>query len=212
MSHTDVSQTAINWPEPIRRARRLARQLLAADRPERWQHTVAVARQADRISVTVDSSDRALVVAAAWLHDIGYASTVERTGFHPLDGALHLAGQGWDDRLVALVAHHAGARFMAAEMGMAALMTRFPFEDTPVADALTYADQTFGPYGRQMAVPDRIAEAIARHGPDSPTAGGRIDRIPYLLAVAERVENRLGAALVAAVAGPRSPADAACRI
>jgi hypothetical protein len=70
-------------------------------------------------------------------------------------------------------------------------MNRFPFEDGPVADALTYADQTTGPQGRRMTMPDRIAEAIARHGPHSPEAPMRMDRIPYLRAVAERVGNRL---------------------
>ena len=42
-----------------------------------------------------------------------------------------------------------------------------------------------------MTVPYRIAEAITRHGPDSPNARARVDRVPHLLAVAERVEQRL---------------------
>ena len=60
-----------------------------------------------------------------------------------------------------------------------------------MSDALTYADQTVGPHGRRMTVPYRIAEAITRHGPDSPNARARVDGVPYLLAVAERVEQRL---------------------
>jgi hypothetical protein len=40
----------------------------------------------------------------------------------------------------------------------------------PVADALTYADQTTGPDGHQMDVADRLAEMLRRHGPDSPNA------------------------------------------
>jgi len=56
---------------------------------------------------------------------------------------------------------------------------------------LTYADQTVGPHGRRMTVPYRIAEPITRHGPDSPNARTRVDRVPHLLAVAERVEQRL---------------------
>jgi len=42
-----------------------------------------------------------------------------------------------------------------------------------------------------MTVLYRIAEAVTRHGPDSPNAGARVDRVPYLLAVADRVERRL---------------------
>ena len=44
-----------------------------------------------------------------------------------------------------------------------------------------------------MKVQDRIADAAERHGPDSPNAQARIDRQPYLLAVADRVEKRLKA-------------------
>ena len=60
----------------------------------------------------------------------------------------------------------------------------------PVSDALTYADQTVGPWGRAMTINDRIAEAITRHGPDSPTGQAHTDRGAYLLAVADRVEHR----------------------
>jgi len=132
-----------------------------------------------------------VLVAAAWLHDIGYSPAIRRTGFHPLDGALYLRKQGWSPRLVALVAHHSGARFVPVERGFADQMSQFEFEDSPVSDALTYADQTIGPGGRRMTVSYRIAEAIARHGPDSPNARARVDRVPYLLAVADRVQARL---------------------
>lgn len=131
------------------------------------------------------------LVAAAWLHDIGYSPIIATTGCHQVDGARYLADQGWNERLVALVAHHSGARFLPGPPGFADLMSRFLFEDTPVADALTYADQTVGPDGRSMSVPDRVAEAIARHGPGSPIARAGVVRIRYLLAAAGRVEDRL---------------------
>ena len=35
-----------------------------------------------------------VLVAAPWLHDIGYAVEVTDTGFHPLDGACYLASPG----------------------------------------------------------------------------------------------------------------------
>jgi hypothetical protein len=64
------------------------------------------------------------------------------------------------------------------ERGFDSMMAEFDFEDGPVSDALTYADQTVGPHGRRMTVPYRIAEAIIRHGPDSPNARARVDRVP----------------------------------
>jgi hypothetical protein len=33
------------------------------------------------------------LVAAAWLHDIGYAPELAKTGFHPLDGSAALAAR-----------------------------------------------------------------------------------------------------------------------
>ena len=178
-------------PKVIVNARRLARTVLRKSMTERWLHTKGVANRAVEISVTVPKADRPVLVAAAWLHDIGYARALKKTGFHPLDGAMYLRAKGWDSRIVALVAHHSGARFVPVQRGFAEMMAEFPFEDDPVTDALTFADQTVGPYGERMTVPYRIAEAISRHGPDSPNARARVDRVPYLLAVADRVQDRI---------------------
>jgi len=174
----------------VRRARTLSKKLLRQTR-ERWQHTSGVAARAAELADTVDPVDRRLLLAAAWLHDIGYAPTLRKTGFHPLDGGLYLRDHKWDQRLTALVAHHSGARFVPVERGFADLMSMFPFEDSSLSDALCYADQTVGPHGKRMTIEYRINEAIARHGPDSPNARARVDRVPYLLGVAARVEDRL---------------------
>jgi len=57
---------------------------------DRWRHTQAVAARASSASPAVAPNDRDLLVAAAWLHDIGYADSVADTGLHPLDGAEYL--------------------------------------------------------------------------------------------------------------------------
>jgi hypothetical protein len=43
---------------------------------------------------------REVLVAAAWVHDIGYAPELLATGFHPLDGARYLTGLGVPERVV----------------------------------------------------------------------------------------------------------------
>ncbi|GHJ49221.1 metal-dependent phosphohydrolase, HD subdomain protein [Catellatospora sp. TT07R-123] len=169
-------------------------ELLLRDLPERWAHTAGVAHRAAQLSASVAAADRELLVAAAWLHDIGYHTELAETGFHPLDGASWLHRQGWPEPVCALVAHHSGARFAASARGLTRELARYPFEVSPVTDALTYADQTVGPYGRPMAVADRMAEVLARHGADSVQARIHHLREPYLLAVAGRVERRLAAA------------------
>ena len=56
----------------------------------RWAHTTAVASRAEGLALLVPPADRRLLVAAAYLHDIGYAPELQTSGFHPLDGACWL--------------------------------------------------------------------------------------------------------------------------
>lgn len=178
--------------DPVR-ARDLARDLLGSS-GNRWRHTTAVAERAAELGVTVAGADRDLLVAAAWLHDIGYARPVVDTGFHPLDGARHLDRLGWPRRIAGLVAHHSGARFAADVLGLGGPLDAYPREAGPVADALTYADQTVDELGRRTSLRRRMTGMLERHGPDSPNARAHHLREPHLLAVAERVEARLATA------------------
>jgi HD superfamily phosphodiesterase len=171
-------------------ARSVAKDLLAG-REDRWRHTIGVAARAAELVVTVPAEDGAMLVAAAWLHDIGYADALVVTGFHALDGADHLLRTGWSPRLAALVAHHSGAAIVAEVNGLRHALARYDHEDSPLADALTYADQTTGPLGQRVDVRARIAEVLHRHGPQSVQAKAYPVRAPYLLALADRVESRL---------------------
>lgn len=174
------------------RARQLAEALLA-EAGNRWKHTVGVATRAAELAVTVPAGDRGVLVAAAWLHDIGYADPLTDSGFHPLDGARHLDRSGWPRRVSALVAHHSGARLVAGVLGLGDQLDAYPQEDGPVADALTYADQTVDSTGQPVAPGQRMADMLHRHGPDSANARVHHLRGPRLLAVAARVERRLSA-------------------
>ncbi|MDG6104967.1 HDIG domain-containing protein [Dactylosporangium aurantiacum] len=171
-------------------ARDLAEALLTG-LPQRWAHTAGVAARAAELCAAMDPADRDQVVAAAWLHDIGYAEPVLDTGFHPLDGARFLRRTGWTARISALVAHHSGACYVAELRGLHHELAEFPREHSPVADALTYADQTVGPTGARVDVHARMAEMLARHGATSDNARVHHLRAPDILATAERVERRL---------------------
>jgi len=159
----------------------------------RLPHSAGVAARAGQLAGAVAARERRLLVAAAWLHDIGYAPSAQVTGFHPLDGALFLAARGWPPRLCGLVAYHSGAGFAAAELGLADELSRFTHEESEVSDALTYADQTTGPDGRPVTLAERMAEMLARHGSSSTQARIQHERRPHLLAIAARVEQRLAA-------------------
>jgi hypothetical protein len=68
---------------------------LLSDMGDRWRHVQAVAARAQTAGQALDTEeDRVALLAAAWLHDIGYAPSVAATGFHPLDGARHVRRLG----------------------------------------------------------------------------------------------------------------------
>lgn len=51
----------------------------------RWLHVQNVVEQARWVSQVLDESEGEYLIAAAYLHDIGYAPELQRTGFHPID-------------------------------------------------------------------------------------------------------------------------------
>jgi hypothetical protein len=164
----------------------------------RWAHTRAVALRAEAIARVVDPNDRSMLVAAAYLHDLGYAPELAAHGFHPLDGALWLQKQGLD-RLAALVAHHTGARFEAEAHGLAHRVAAFYDERSAVSDALAYSDLTTGPAGEPLTVVERLREIERRYGSESPVVRALERGSDTLLAMVARTEQRLAAAPVPAV-------------
>ncbi|MFJ4357727.1 HD domain-containing protein [Streptomyces massasporeus] len=159
----------------------------------RWLHTQAVAARAREASVAVSKADRDLLVAAAWMHDIGYAPELRETGFHPLDGARHLEALGAPARLVRLVAHHSGAVYEAEQRGLSAELAVYEREDSPILDALIFADMTTGPAGQSFDFDKRIDEILIRYEPGSEVHNAISKARPYLGAAVERTKRRMAA-------------------
>ena len=143
-------------------AERTARRILKDDR-QRSAHVEGAARAASHVARDLDAGIGASVVAAAWLHDIGYAPPLVRTGFHPLDGALHLAGQGWPDDVVRLVAHHSHAALLAPYYGVTDHLTVLDPVPGPAPDVLTFADLVAGVDGTGTTIRARIEQMRLRH-------------------------------------------------
>jgi HD superfamily phosphodiesterase len=157
---------------------------------DRWRHVVAVAERTQSIAGAVPARDRDHLVAAAWLHDIGYGLVA--SGLHSLDGARHLRSLGAANRLCRLVAHHTAAIVEAEARGLTGELTaEFPPEYSSVADALTYADLTVGPQGQPMTVEERLAEVLRRYPPDHVVHQSILRALANLTATAARVERRL---------------------
>lgn len=172
-------------------ARALAERHLAEALPQRWHHVQAVAGRADHVAATLGMTDEVLV-AAAWLHDIGYAPVLRETGFHALDGGRYLRQIGVDERIVCLVAHHSCAVIEADERGLLDELGReFAHEASPTSDALWYCDMTIGPDGQEFAASSRLEEARSRYG-QGHIVTRSIDRAESdILAAVRRTEGRL---------------------
>jgi hypothetical protein len=132
----------------------------------------------------------ATLVAAALLHDVGYAPSLNRLRFHAVDGARFLRAQG-QERLARLVAHHSGARFEAEERGLVEALAAFPASDGPVMDGLTFADMTTGPAGQPMTLERRIEEVQRRYRSDNPVHRAIVRARPELQAAIDRTRQRL---------------------
>lgn len=165
----------------------------------RWRHTQGVVARAKALALTVPAADREVLVAAAYLHDIGYAPDVSGSGsgFHPLDGARWLRARE-QERLACLVAHHSGASFEAQVRGLGTALSEFPEEHSRTADALTYCDLTTDPEGLEVTPAVRLAEIESRHQGDSDVARGMHAAAQALAALIARMEERIARARVAA--------------
>ncbi|MBR7830251.1 HD domain-containing protein [Actinospica sp. MGRD01-02] len=175
-------------------ARELAEQLLAEPLPRRWAHSQGVGRRAESLAGVL-GKDAELLAAAAWLHDIGYAPELVKTGMHQLDGARYLRDNASaDPRLCSLVAHHSCACIEARNRGMhAALEAEFPPVGGLLADALTYSDMTTTPDGRTTDVEDRLAEILERYEAGSVVFESISEASPRIVDAAHRISELIGA-------------------
>lgn len=107
------------------------------------------------------------VTTAALLHDVGYREDIATTGFHPLDGAAHLAASGYSPLVCHLVATHTAAHLEAHVRGIPE--TDFapyllPQIDTSMERAvLTYADLTALHTGQPCTVAQRLETILDRY-------------------------------------------------
>jgi HD domain len=176
------------------RARELAELWLAKSEPRRWHHVHGVGSKAEGLPKALfseDSRDRDVLIAAGYIHDIGYASGLKRTGLHQLDGARFIRKLG-DQRLACLVAHHSESRFEVEIRGHREELSEYPREDTAVYDALVYCDLTTGPDGQQMAFENRINEVYERYGEGDVSRALRMAE-PYLKAAVDRISQAINA-------------------
>src|SRR5438874_10072976 len=157
----------------------------------RWLHVQGVVQRAYSIRTLFEEEDQRYLIAAAYLHDIGYAPSLNKTEFHPLDGANDVIQSFKDIRLASLVAHHSEAAFEARLRGYAHALHAFPREYSTVADALTFCDMTTSPEGKHISFEERIAEILRRYKETDIVAQSILQAKPALSRDIERTEQML---------------------
>lgn len=162
--------------------------------PHRWAHAQGVADRVRVITPLFNASDGELLIAAAVLHDVGYSPEIAYTGFHPLDGARALRNAIDHVRLVSLVAHHSCAYQEAELRGLSSELTEWIDEETPLRDALWWADMTTSPDGVIVSFNERVKEIRERYGPHDLVTDFIRQAEPELRGAVERTEARLQAA------------------
>lgn len=142
-----------------------------------------MAQQAARAarSLRLPGARRRLLLAAAWLHDVGYALPGPH---HAIAGAraLRLAGH---EHLARIVAHHSNAAERARLDGLPPVEAEFPRpqgDHALVLALLDVSDLVTGPRGERVDPAGRLAGVVERHGPDSPSVAALVRNV-----------NRLGA-------------------
>ena len=155
----------------------------------RLAHVRGVAAAADGLVSRVDPLEADALIAAAWLHDVGYAPSLRATGFHPVDGAVFVREENFPPVVVSLVAYHTGAEFEARERGLSGALAEFPPPPDFLLDLLTCADMTTSPDGSPVRPDDRISEILSRYPSDDPVHRAIERAAPTLLAAAARVES-----------------------
>ena len=159
--------------------------------PQRWAHVQGVARIASDVAPRLLSRDSDAVVAAAWLHDVGYSPSTSATGFHPVDGARFARSAGMPELVVSLIAHHSAAHAEAIERGLAAELAEFELPPSDVLDVVTYADMTTAPDGGRIDAETRVREILDRYSTDDPVHSAVSRSSVELLASVDRVNERL---------------------
>jgi HD superfamily phosphodiesterase len=164
---------------------------LLAPLGNRWRHVRGVVEKACSISWVFTEEDQLYLIVAAYLHDIGYAPLLKKTGFHPLDGANYVLQSFGNKRLASLVAYHSEAQFEAEIRGYDQALHEFPRERSAVADALTYCDMTTSSTGFNISFEERIADILHRYSDEDVISQAIRQATPSLSVDVECTEHML---------------------
>jgi hypothetical protein len=184
----ESSQQLIKWAKE-------QASLLLEPLGNRWLHVQGVVERAYSIRRLFNDSEQAYLIASAYLHDIGYAPSLKRTGFHPIDGAYYLELEG-QDRLASLVAYHSESQFEASIRNLLPELVFFEREHSLLANALTYCDMTTNSIGQLVSIDDRLNDIFKRYDNEHVVSIAIHKAMPFLRLNVDIVEKALDQELI----------------
>jgi hypothetical protein len=189
----------INLRDPLQ-AEGFVRKAMAGQ-PERLAHVFVVAQKVRESAEAILARrpvmeiDPEFACAAAWLHDIGYASCAKASGFHPHDGYVYLKRLGYGD-LAEVVGGHSCSPEEAAISGYAALEP----SDALAAKLITYWDMQVAQGGEVVSYAARLADILARYGPKSPIGRANLAAKPRIELIIREIKGLLAAMIESTIA------------
>ncbi len=126
----------------LRYSQDCARTLLESGAPAAWERSSRAANKAERVVAALERPRGEMIISAAWLHAIGEAPSIRKTGFAPVDGAVHLLAEGWPTPVVNLVAHQGQSRLIAPAYEATEQLALFERIQGWPSDILDYAIAT----------------------------------------------------------------------
>lgn len=142
-------------------------------RPRLYRHLLSSGAQAQSLAVEagLDPASTDLLTTVCLVHDLGKLPAWQRSGFHPLDGALGLVEHGAED-IAPYVAWHSAAHLYPEVNLYAAELSVFARPQDMIADMQLMVDLTVSATGRIVTVVERIADVRARYAAGSPEIEG----------------------------------------
>ena len=179
-------------PDPLARYARECASMLLAGREAALARAETAARTVEAAAKALRRPRPEMLVASAYLHDIGTSEQAVRSGLPSVDGAVELLSMGWPDPVISLVAHQLQSRMIARYLDAGpqlALITRI--QGWP-ADILDYAILTTGADGAIRPVEEGLA-AVEREQAAEPRIPDRIarERLGRLARAGSRVRDAL---------------------
>lgn len=176
------------YPEPLgpvsdKLTDELAASFFPAD-STRLAHMRQASKTARRLvsQMNYDSETAQKIVTAALFHDVGYSEKLNKTGFHPLDGAVYLAHCNAPEDMIMAVLWHSSTPIEIENMPeMKRIYSQFPAPnyDCPIHKTVAYCDFRTSPVGESYSFGQRIVELENRFGMDSVPPSIARRTLPY---------------------------------